>query len=211
MSSRRAAALLGLTACSWTPPDVAPDQPAVAPAPIAPSDPSQVADIYGSPATMGEPAAMGGPEVPVGARALPPVPDYGVFPEDCTLDREGLTATLAATQEGVPVKLTRPGWVVEEFTLPDGMPVRWSQGGCSHYGMIAEFGLLAPPADARAEALRLLGRLAPAEGELPMLAQLKAAPALGENGSFPCGEAHCDVRVETEGGLRLLVSYDFPL
>lgn len=205
MSSRRAAALLGLSACSWTPPDVAPDRPAAAPAPIAPSDPSQVADIYGSPPTMGE------PEPPVATRSLPPVPDYGTFPDDCTLDRAGLTPALAATQEGRAVTVTRPGWLVEEVTLPDGTPVRWSRGGCSHYGVMAEFGLLTPPADARAEALRLLGRLTPVEGDLPMLAELKAVASLGENGSFPCGEAHCDVRVETEGGLRLIVSYDFAL
>lgn len=134
-------------------------------------------------------------------------------PDDCPLEADGLEQVLEPEQEGAKVALDRRGHMVESFTWPDGTPARVTQGGCAHYHYVESFGLAEVPADPYAKVLELSNRLKRIPNDdLTVKGMLENAGKLGEDGSFPCGDATCAVTVDTEGPNPVLsLEYDFPI
>ena len=143
---------------------------------------------------------------------LPALPTLPERPSDCTLDLAALTPKLVDPQQGrAPVRVSREGRLVETFVYPNGVPVRLIQEGCAHIGVREQYGLAAEPADLYAKALELSSALETVAGHESHAVRLKAAGALGADGSFPCGDAHCEVRLYDGDNTVLEISYDFAL
>jgi hypothetical protein len=143
---------------------------------------------------------------------LPPPMERAAQDPECMI-QETMTLALEPTQEGVEVaQVNEVGHSSESFTFPDGTPVRYTQGGCVHYGMTLTVGLASKPEDPYAEALKQGARVRFTEDGGDLIEFVARAGTADEQGWVDCGDATCQVRVEEEaGGVQLIVSYDFPL
>ncbi len=167
--------------------------------------------------TPAAPKPSAPPAAPIEAPAarpapLPPPLERAPQDPECMI-QEALGLALAPLQEGVRVdQVNDVGFSRESFTFPDGTPVRYEHGGCVHYGMTLTVGLASKPADPFAEAVKQASRVEYAEDGDDLLTLLKAAGSVDEQGWFDCGDATCQVYVrEEQGGVQLIVGYDFPL
>lgn len=169
----------------------------------------------GTPATPPAPAPAPPQEEPSAQPTwvLPALEPVGDRPADCPLALDGLSPKLKDPQQGkAPVQVTRDGRLVEAFTWPNGVPVRVIQEGCAHIGITEQYGLAAEPADLYAKAVELSGALETLAGQSSHVERLKAAGGLGADGTFPCGEAHCQVTLRADGPNPVLeIRYDFAL
>lgn len=174
------------------------------------------------PAPEPEQPAEPAPAEPAPAEPAPPEgdPEQGVLPKlerdadprpsDCTLDVAGLTQMLEKTQPGaaLPARMRRdPNRLVEKLQFDDGTELRVVRGGCAHISETWEMAPIKGGGDLVDEALAAFGRAKVKEKPAWELA-LKKGVKVGEDGSVPCGDANCTLKLEGE---ILTFGYDFAL
>jgi len=161
--------------------------------------------------------------------------------ESCTLQFHDLEPLLVNPQNGAKVSVQRSSEtrrIVERVTLPRGLNLTFSRGGCEHLAYTYTFSGLSKihgtasfdpglgqrwPSPKKGRqvyelAVNLLGpikiRKAYGNGPPSESAFLQAALLAGKTQSeyFDCGEPTCRVFVQDNDGVKsLVVSYDFPL
>lgn len=146
----------------------------------------------------------------------------GAAETECILGREAITPVmkippeLAASYSTAMDEESRH--LTESVTLPDGMKISYSVGGCVHYGFSYVFENI--PAELLEKyqsyelAVALLRRVPGFEkGEENFYTAIfeeegKKQSSRDEGGGFACGDAWCVLRQE---GNRAELAYDFPL